>query len=117
MKESSIKIIQPLGANGIHDNKRDQFLSELSAQVSVDNEWPEKYGTEYENDVFILHPYCWCGKWSCRWCENNYANYIYKPLDYQVTWYKYIGRSVEENKTLTKDQFDKMINHCFESVK
>lgn len=27
------------------------------------------YGADFENDVFLMHPYCWCGKsGECPWC-------------------------------------------------
>lgn len=28
------------------------------------------YGANFENDVFLMHPYCWCDKedGSCLWC-------------------------------------------------
>lgn len=27
------------------------------------------YGAHWENDVFLMHPYCWCGKeGECPWC-------------------------------------------------
>jgi hypothetical protein len=26
------------------------------------------YGTDFSNDVFMMHPYCWCEKEDCPWC-------------------------------------------------
>jgi hypothetical protein len=26
------------------------------------------YGAYFENDVFMMHPYCWCEKDDCPWC-------------------------------------------------
>lgn len=26
------------------------------------------YGAHYENDVFMMHPYCWCEREDCLWC-------------------------------------------------
>lgn len=26
------------------------------------------YGADYENEVFMMHPYCWCEKPGCPWC-------------------------------------------------
>lgn len=26
------------------------------------------YGVAYENDVFMMHPYCWCEQDDCDWC-------------------------------------------------
>lgn len=27
------------------------------------------YGAWYENDVFMMHPFCWCMKAECEWCN------------------------------------------------
>jgi hypothetical protein len=26
------------------------------------------YGVSFENDVFLMHPYCWCDNAECPWC-------------------------------------------------
>lgn len=26
------------------------------------------YGAEYENDTFMMRPYCWCERTDCLWC-------------------------------------------------
>ncbi|QED12212.1 hypothetical protein SEA_YEET_59 [Mycobacterium phage Yeet] len=26
------------------------------------------YGCDYENDVFMMHPFCWCERMDCPWC-------------------------------------------------
>ncbi|SII94932.1 Uncharacterised protein [Mycobacteroides abscessus subsp. abscessus] len=26
------------------------------------------YGCDYENDVFMMHPFCWCERADCPWC-------------------------------------------------
>lgn len=54
------------------------------------------YGVEYENDVFMMHPFCWCESDDCRWCgEENAPNFEYKPTGGKVWWYKWIGRGEE----------------------
>jgi len=27
------------------------------------------YGAYFENDVFMMHPYCWCEQDDCAWCD------------------------------------------------
>ncbi len=29
---------------------------------------PHGYGSEFENETFLLHPYCWCEQEDCPWC-------------------------------------------------
>lgn len=31
------------------------------------------YGANYENDVFLLHRYCWCEDPQCPWCGGCYC--------------------------------------------
>lgn len=44
--------------------------------------------------------------------RGNAPNFWYKPLDFRVTWYKYIGRSTEINRQVTSEEFEKMRNDC-----
>ena len=55
------------------------------------------YGASWDSDVFMMHPYCWCEKEDCPWCGHGEANFHHKPSGVSVTWYKYIGRSMEIN--------------------
>lgn len=32
------------------------------------------YGVNYENDVFMMHRYCWCDKPDCLWCTPWLSN-------------------------------------------
>ena len=65
------------------------------------------YGIEYENDVFMMHPYCWCDKDGCPWCDWEYdepqPNFLYKPTGAKVEWYKWIGRSMDVYGELPAD--------------
>ena len=47
--------------------------------------------------------------------DRTAPNFWYKPLDFKVWWYKYIGRSVEVNKQLSDDDFKKMVDDCISS--
>lgn len=141
---ADINIILPKGALGrsSSDSLLDSILRSIAEQFSPDPkaEWAEKYGTEVNNDVFVMHPYCWCEKPNCPYCfdfeedeENNEPtrlptnemiekygiekdrdapNFWYKPLNFKVWWYKYIGRGVEMNFHLTKQQLAEMLTNC-----
>ena len=93
----------------------DAILSEIAYSVSKDPklEWADKYGTTIDNDTFMMHPYCWCERDECLWCgEESTPNFWYKPLDFKVWWYKYIGRGMEINKELTAIQLATMVIDC-----
>jgi len=77
------------------------------------------YGCDYNSDVFMMKPYCWCDSETCPWCmgcncpdacglhskdahqdvgfEPDYGapNFWHKPSGFKVWWYKYIGRGME----------------------
>lgn len=80
----------------------------------------EKYGFNYEDDVILIHQYCWCDKDECPWCSlgnmtteleellgSEYMpNFWYKPDNYALWWYKYIGRGMESNIPLTEEIYN-----------
>lgn len=99
----SIEIISPHGAFGADafGSLLDVLLRDLAEKASTeDGEWSEKYGTNIENDVFMMHRFCWCESDDCPWCwdEEKYGrqqpNFHHKPTGFKVWWYKYIGRGV-----------------------
>lgn len=118
---------------------RDAFLNSILCEIGEKN-LPqgelsgvgEIYGVDIDNDVFMMHPYCWCDKEDCSWCgevgimpeilrkglnikyseTKRSPNFWYKPLDFKVWWYKYIGRGVETNKILTIEQLEEMREKC-----
>jgi hypothetical protein len=56
------------------------------------------YGADYENEVFMIHRFCWCDEDSCKWCgETQAPHFVHKPSDSTVHWYKYIGRGMAVN--------------------
>jgi hypothetical protein len=75
--------------------------------------WNNSY-IEFKNDVFELNPYCWDEEDEER-C--SLPNFIYKPEDVTIKWYKYPMRDAYINKPLTLYKFWKMLNHCIESVR
>src|SRR5690606_31203002 len=55
---------------------------------------PDGYGCEYENDVFMMHPFCWCEEPECPWCVACFC-----PDEYE-----YLSPSGER---ITEAEFDK----------
>jgi len=77
------------------------------------------YGFDYENEIFMMHPYCWCEKDDCKWCDGNAPNFYYKPEpDFiQIWWYKYIGRSMEmEPESIDGNKWIEILSHCIKSI-
>lgn len=46
-----------------------------------------------QNSKFHLHPYCFCEREECFFC--NYPNFVYYEYDFQIDWYKHLGRGME----------------------
>ena len=120
-----------LGADA-SDTMLDTFLRQFAEKNEEKGEWATKYGTDFGSDKIIMKKYCWCEKESCPYCfdlhegkvteslklkygmedDMTAPNFWYKPLDFKVWWYKYIGRSVEVNKKLSNADFMKMFDDC-----
>jgi hypothetical protein len=131
------QIIMAHGAMGADasDTMLDTFLRQFSQKHQEEGEWAEKYGTDLETEKVMMKRYCWCEKEVCPYCfdleeekvtqelkekygmedDRTAPNFWYKPLDFKVWWYKYIGRSVEVNKQLSDDDFKKMVDDCMSS--
>lgn len=93
------------------------FLSrEIRRKESIDPMYglggQDGYGYDFENDTFFMKPFCWCEEKSCRWCSYNEANFIYKPTNAKVWWYKWIGRDTKTSGTLPSDWYER----CFRSI-
>jgi len=122
MNETSTKVIVP---NGMipRDDLRSQLIEvglRLIAQKCGDpKDWPEKYGADFNNDVFCMHPECWCEKEDCKYCrEDNAApNFIYYDNGLQIRWYKYIGRSMETQGDFSTEEILEVIRRCLESIR
>jgi len=70
------------------------------------------YGVEYENETFSMHPFCWCEESSCKWCEKNEPNFIYKPTNVKIWWYKWIGRDQKQKGKLPED----WLRNCIKTI-
>ncbi len=67
----SISVVLPVGALGASDDDDalDSMLRRIGEAANTEpGAWAEKYGTEVDNDVFMMHPFCWCERSDCPWC-------------------------------------------------
>jgi hypothetical protein len=71
---NKIQIVLPKGMLG--PNEDDDALSLTMRAIAFAfapddaDGWsdPSKYGIDFENDVFKMHPFCWCERDDCLWC-------------------------------------------------
>lgn len=71
------------------------------------------YGVDFENDVFMIHPFCWCFKEECLWCSNKKPNFLHKNSESEITWYKWIGRDM---KIKCNKNWDEIMKECISSI-
>jgi hypothetical protein len=116
--EDLIENIQIITPNGMFGPDKDYLVDSIIRAIAEhhghENEWPIKYGTTIDNNIFMMHSFCWCEKEDCPWCkeEDPLPNFHYKPLDFQVGWYKYIGRSMKYNKNISIFECANMLIDC-----
>lgn len=67
----------------------------------------------FENEIFSINPYWW-GEDNEK--EENKANFIYKPTDFKIKWYKYPFRDSYMNQNLNIEQIKSIWRKCHESV-
>lgn len=65
------------------------------------------YGVHFENELFKMHPFCWCGE-DCKDCRT--PEFMLKKGKFAVRWYKYIGRGMQMRGKLTRSQAKELLN-------
>ncbi len=89
----------------------------IAEKCGDDDNFPEKYGAKFDNNVFSMHPYCWCEKEDCKYCRDYdpAPNFAYHG-GLKVHWYKYIGRSMEIEGDVSAEKMLDIIRECLESI-
>lgn len=67
----------------------------------------ENTGARFKNDVFEVQAYDW---------GNDDQPYNFKYKDFEVKWYKYLGRCTEQNRKISKLELDNMLYECILSL-
>ncbi len=111
--KDDLKIIVSRGAFGVdEDYLVEAILRAIAKFYGDEHKWPTKYGTRIETKIFMMNPYCWCEQDDCPWCIDKVPNFWYKPTDFKVWWYKYIGRSMEFNRKTTIPEAAEILSKC-----
>ena len=69
----------------------------------------ENNGSEFINDTFEMRAFDWSEP------EVYAPNFKYK--DFEVEWYKYLGRGTEVNMPITPDEINEMLKDCLDSLR
>lgn len=62
----------------------------------------------FKNDVFEVHAF--------SWDEDYKQQFNFKCRDFEVSWYKYLGRGMTMNKKITPDEAVKIFDKCIKSL-
>lgn len=65
--------------------------------------------SHFENSTFIMKGYSWDDE------DDNDFNFKYN--DFEVVWYKYIGRGTYQNQEISFAEWDEMFQKCLNSLK
>jgi hypothetical protein len=75
------------------------------------------YGTNFENESFEMHPYCWCDEETCKQCgTGEQCNFVHKPSGLAVRWYKYAFRDSYMSKSVDRAGFREIVAECVASL-
>ena len=66
----------------------------------------------FENDVFVLRPYYWGDDENIE----DLPNFVFKPKNIQITWYKYPLRNAYISENITAGEFQNMLAECEKSL-
>jgi len=81
----------------------------------IDNPDAKSFLTDrggYENDVFLINPYYWGDDEKIA----GEPNFIYKPSDLKIYWYKYPFRGAYMNKDIKLEEFIRILQKCKTSM-
>ena len=123
MKKEEIKIITPPVASSSIDLDLVKLTEYLTKKV-FKGRWQGGgllggefgYGVDYENNVFMMHSFCWCEEDNCKWCNGEEPNFRHKKSGLEICWYKWIGRSMEYNKKISSEKWKEIYQECIKSI-
>lgn len=73
--------------------------------------WNKNYAT-FENDIFLIRPYYWGSNDEIA----ELPNFVYKPTNFEIQWYKYPLRDSYMNQDINVEQFKEIITKCKKSI-
>lgn len=69
----------------------------------------ENSGEKFKNDTFEVQAY--------DWDEESGQTYNFKWKDYELSWYKYLGRDMSANREMAPEECNEMLTDCLNSLK
>lgn len=66
-------------------------------------------GGKYKNKTFEVEAY--------SWNEKKRQPYNFKWKDFEVSWYKYLGRGTSCNREISPNEINDMLEDCLKSIR
>lgn len=70
-------------------------------------------GSVYDNELFSIRPYYWGDDEKIA----NLPNFVFKPENFEIRWYKYPFRDSYTNQNKTKKEIMQIFRKCYKFVK
>lgn len=84
------------------------FMEEIGiGNRGYDGDYNETNAT-FDNEVFTIRPYYWGDKDEIA----ELPNFVYKPTNFEIQWYKYPLRDSYMNQNITVKEFKEIIKNC-----
>lgn len=88
------------------------FMQEIGVGMrGYDKDLDDTYAT-FDNEVFTIRPYYWGDNDSIA----SLPNFVYKPTNFEIQWYKYPLRDSYMNQDITVKEFKEIIEQCRKSL-
>ena len=88
------------------------FMEEVGVGDRGYDKEPDATYATFDNEVFTIRPYYWGEDDKIA----SLPNFIYKPTNFEIQWYKYPLRDSYMNQNITVEQFKEIINNCRKSL-
>jgi hypothetical protein len=112
-----IEAVMPEGMLGPdEDYLLDSAIRAIAEKYAEEGEWANKYGITYENDLFMMHRFCWCDQSDCPWClgcecGDDAQRYVIggkevTHKEYQEAYDEHVGSALKESLKARGDKLD-----------
>jgi hypothetical protein len=116
-----------LGVNGNVENALRTIRGLMESKSKTGYTPFDNSGERFNNGVFECNAYDWSecnceGSWDNGWTEESCTCgwepqlYNFKWRDFEVSWYKYLGRGMSMNREIGGEELSSMLSECMKSL-
>lgn len=94
---AALKLIDEKLSNAMQNLNQEEYESPFS-----------NTGDDYKNNCFEVQAY--------NWNEDIEQPFNFRWRDYEISWYKYLGRGMSANREISNDEIAQMLDECLSSI-